>query len=216
MAPSDAATAPLLPSFVQGAWREPTSGTLVRDASTGEGIARVGSEGLDLAAAVEFGRTVGQASLGALTFHERALRLKALALALGEVKEELYAVSAQTGATRRDSMVDIDGGIGVLFTYASKGRRELPNAQVIVDGQPENLARDGSFGGQHVYSRLPGVAFQVNAFNFPCGACWRSSHPPSSPGCRASPSRPRRPRTSPRPPCGPWSTPACCRPARCS
>ncbi|SDS34340.1 phenylacetic acid degradation bifunctional protein PaaZ [Microterricola viridarii] len=167
MAPSDAATAPLLPSFVQGAWREPTSGTLVRDASTGEGIARVGSEGLDLAAAVEFGRTVGQASLGALTFHERALRLKALALALGEVKEELYAVSAQTGATRRDSMVDIDGGIGVLFTYASKGRRELPNAQVIVDGQPENLARDGSFGGQHVYSRLPGVAFQVNAFNFP-------------------------------------------------
>ncbi len=79
----------------------------------------------------------------------------------------MYAVSAQTGATRGDSMVDIDGGIGVLFTFSSKGRRELPNSNVVVDGAPEILSKDGSFLGQHIYTRVPGVAVQINAFNFP-------------------------------------------------
>ncbi len=157
----------VLPSYVQGAWWQPSSGTPTRDASTGEELALVGSDGLDLVGAVEYGRAVGQKSLGELTFHQRALRLKALAAYLTAVKEELYVVSDRTGATRRDSLVDIDGGIGVLFTYASKGRRELPNTMSIVDGAPENLAKDNSFGGQHLYTRIPGVAFQVNAFNFP-------------------------------------------------
>ncbi|CAN5222589.1 phenylacetic acid degradation bifunctional protein PaaZ [soil metagenome] len=157
----------VLPSYVQGAWWEGSTGTPIRDASTGEILALVGSDGIDLAGAIEYGRTVGQRSLGALTFHERALILKALAGALTAAKDELYAISDSTGATRRDSLVDVDGGIGVLFTYASKGRRELPNTTIIVDGAAENLAKDGSFGGQHIYQRLPGVAVQVNAFNFP-------------------------------------------------
>ncbi|MCU1476832.1 MAG: enoyl-CoA hydratase [Subtercola sp.] len=162
----------LLPSFVRGAWWSPepaarASATPVRDASTGEVISLVSSDGLDVQAAVDYARTVGQKSLGALTFHQRALVLKALGAYLTEHKAELYAVSTQTGATKRDSGVDVDGGIGVLFTYGSKGRRELPNSTIIVDGAPENLARDNSFGGQHVYTRVPGVAFQVNAFNFP-------------------------------------------------
>ncbi|MGV8896936.1 MAG: phenylacetic acid degradation bifunctional protein PaaZ [Rhodoglobus sp.] len=158
----------ILPSYVQGEWWEGTEGTPTRDASTGEVLALVGSDGIDLAGAIDYARTLGQKSLGALTFHERALMLKALAGALTEAKEELYRISAATGATSHDSMVDIDGGIGVLFTYGSKGRRELPNVRTrIVDGSAENLSRDGSFGGQHVYERIPGVAFQVNAFNFP-------------------------------------------------
>jgi oxepin-CoA hydrolase/3-oxo-5,6-dehydrosuberyl-CoA semialdehyde dehydrogenase len=157
----------VLPSYVQGSWWQGDAGTPVRDASTGEVLALVGSDGLDLAGAIDYGRTTGQAALGRLTFHERALVLKALATYLNAAKEELYVVSDSTGATRRDSLVDIDGGIGVLFTYASKGRRELPNSTRIIDGPPENLAKDGSFGGQHVYERIPGVAFQVNAFNFP-------------------------------------------------
>ncbi|MDJ0336331.1 phenylacetic acid degradation bifunctional protein PaaZ [Salinibacterium sp. G-O1] len=158
----------MLPSYVQGHWWEGTEGTPTRDASTGEVLALVGSDGIDLAGAIDYARTVGQKSLGALTFHERALLLKALAGALTEAKAELYRISAGTGATSRDSMVDVDGGIGVLFTYGSKGRRELPNVHTrIVDGNAENLSRDGSFGGQHVYERIPGVAFQVNAFNFP-------------------------------------------------
>ncbi|MEO6309390.1 MAG: phenylacetic acid degradation bifunctional protein PaaZ [Leifsonia sp.] len=161
----------VVPSYVQGAWWTPATstppGVPVRDASTGDVVALVGCDGLDLGAAIDYARTVGQQSLGELTFHQRALVLKALAGYLNSVKDGLYELSDQTGATRRDSMVDIDGGIGVLFTYGSKGRRELPNSTVYVDGAAENLARDGSFGGQHVYTRVPGVAFQVNAFNFP-------------------------------------------------
>jgi oxepin-CoA hydrolase/3-oxo-5,6-dehydrosuberyl-CoA semialdehyde dehydrogenase len=155
-------------SYLKGAWWTPSAvGTPVRDASTGEVVAEVSVEGADIAGAVDYARTVGQASLGALTFHERALRLKELAQYLNDRREELYAISAKTGATRGDSMVDIDGGIGVLFTFGSKGRRELPNANIVVDGPPEVLSKDGSFLGQHIYTRLRGVAVQVNAFNFP-------------------------------------------------
>ncbi|MET1043640.1 MAG: phenylacetic acid degradation bifunctional protein PaaZ [Microbacteriaceae bacterium] len=165
----------ILPSYVRGRWWVPAAGgadaadkaTTVRDASTGEPITRVSTDGLDLAAALDYGRTVGQASLGALTFHQRAVLLKQFALALTERRAELYDASARTGATAADSWVDIDGGIGVLFSYSSKGRRELPNAQVYVDGPLEQLSKDGSFLGRHLYSRLPGIAVQINAFNFP-------------------------------------------------
>ncbi|UAJ81607.1 phenylacetic acid degradation bifunctional protein PaaZ [Leifsonia sp. ZF2019] len=160
----------VLPSYVRDRWWTPsddTGATAVLDASTGEPVARVSATGLDLAAALDHARTVGQASLGALTFHQRALLLKAFAQALTARKQELYDASASAGATRADAWIDVDGGIGALFTYGSKGRRELPNAQVVVDGPPEPLSTDGSFSGQHVYTRLPGVAVQINAFNFP-------------------------------------------------
>ena len=160
----------MLPSYVNDAWWTPAAdadAATVLDASTGEPVTRVSTAGLDLGAALEHARTVGQASLGALTFHQRALLLKQFALALTERKEELYALSARTGATKADSWVDVDGGIGVLFTYASKGRRELPNTTVYVDGAAEVLSKDGSFLGRHIHTRLPGVAVQINAFNFP-------------------------------------------------
>jgi len=163
-------TGTIVPSYVLDSWWTPADGVAsqpVLDASTGEDVAAVSSEGLDLADVVEHARRVGQASLGRLTFHERAILLKQLAQYLSGVKEELYALSARTGATRYDSMVDIDGGIGVLFTLSSKGRREMPNSQVYVDGDVEALSRDGSFSGQHIYTRIPGVACQINAFNFP-------------------------------------------------
>ncbi|MHA7305676.1 phenylacetic acid degradation bifunctional protein PaaZ [Arthrobacter sp. TMN-49] len=159
-----------VPSYIQDAWWTPAdgvAGTDARDASTGEVLARVSTEGLDLGAAVEHGRTVGQAELGKLTIHERALKLRELAAFLNDRRQDLYAVSARTGATKIDSMVDIDGGIGVLFTFSSKGRRELPNSNVIIDGPVEVLSKDGSFIAEHIYTRIPGVAAQINAFNFP-------------------------------------------------
>ncbi|TDN91702.1 phenylacetic acid degradation bifunctional protein PaaZ [Microbacterium sp. BK668] len=161
-----------LPSYLQGQWWTPgadagAQGAAVRDPSTGELIATVGAEGADLAGALQYARTVGQASLGALTFHQRALLLKEFALALTDRKQELYDLSKRAGATQRDSLSDVDGGIGVLFTYSSKGRRELPNGMVYLDGPVEPLSKDGSFLGRHVYTRLPGVAVQINAFNFP-------------------------------------------------
>lgn len=165
-------TVEIVPSFIRGSWWTPDAASAagaapVLDASTGELLAKVSTEGLDLAAVVDYGRTTGQAELGTLTFHQRALKLKELAQYLNGRREEFYALSAQTGATKIDSMIDIDGGIGVLFTFGSKGRRELPNSQVVVDGPMEVLSRDGSFAGEHIYTRIPGVAVQINAFNFP-------------------------------------------------
>ncbi|MCM3614731.1 phenylacetic acid degradation bifunctional protein PaaZ [Microbacterium enclense] len=159
-----------LPSYVNGAWWAPESdpdAVIVRDASTGEEITRVSTKGLDLAGAVAYARREGQKSLGTLTFHQRAMVLKNLAIALNDRREELYALSERSGSTRRDSLSDIDGGIGVLFTYSSKARRELPAGKVVLDGPIEPLSKDGSFLGRHVYTRLPGVAVQINAFNFP-------------------------------------------------
>lgn len=160
----------ILPSYLRDGWWTPDTeegAADVLDASTGELVTRVSTSGLDLAGALEHARTVGQRSLGELTFHQRALLLKQLAQALTERKDELYSLSARAGATRADAWIDVDGGIGALFTYGSKGRRELPNAQVVLDGPAESLSKDGSFLGRHVYTRLPGVAVQINAFNFP-------------------------------------------------
>ncbi len=160
----------ILPSFIAGSWwtpENPQKVTEINDAATGELVCRISTEGLDTAAAVDYARTVGQAGLGELTFHQRALILKQLALHLGQHKEPLYELSDKTGATRKDHLIDVDGGIGTLFAYSSKGRKELPNSNVIIDGQVEQLSRDGSFIGEHIYTRLTGVAVQINAFNFP-------------------------------------------------
>ena len=139
----------------------------VRSAVTGEVIAETGSSGLDFAAMLDHARTVGGPALRALTFHERAHMLKALANAVMARKEELYELSYATGATRADSWIDIEGGAGTLFSFSSKGRRELPNGKVLIDGAMEPLSRGGSFVGQHVFTPLQGVAVHINAFNFP-------------------------------------------------
>lgn len=158
----------LLRSYVNGGWHTATDeGVPLRDAVTGEVIARVSSTGIDMGAALEYGRRVGGPALRELTFHQRAALLKALASYLREHRDELYALSARTGATRSDSLVDVDGGIGVLFSYASKGKRELPNDTVYLDGPVEPLGKGGTFVGRHICTPLRGVAVQINAFNFP-------------------------------------------------
>jgi oxepin-CoA hydrolase / 3-oxo-5,6-dehydrosuberyl-CoA semialdehyde dehydrogenase len=158
----------LLESYVAGGWfTADDEGQPLLDAATGEEVARVSATGVDLGAMTDHARGVGGPAIRALTFHERAGLLKAVAKHLTEVKDELYAVSYRTGATKRDSMVDIDGGIGTVFSIASKGTRELPNDTVYLDGGIERLGREGTFLGQHVYTSRPGVAVQINAFNFP-------------------------------------------------
>ena len=158
----------LLESYAAGRWfRASDEGAPLLDASTGEVVARISSKGLDLGEMTSYARRVGGPALRALTFHERAALLKELGLHLMEDKDELYALSYRTGATKRDSMVDIDGGIGTMLSYSSKGRRELPNDTVVLDGALEPLGRAGTFVGQHLYTSRPGVAVQINAFNFP-------------------------------------------------
>ncbi|MFF5991996.1 phenylacetic acid degradation bifunctional protein PaaZ [Prauserella flavalba] len=158
----------LLRSYVSGGWHAPSGdGAPLHDAVTGEEVARISSEGIDMGAALEHGRRTGGPALRELTFHQRAALLKALGGHLREHRDELYALSARTGATLGDSKFDIDGGIGVLLAYASKGRRELPNDTVFVDGAVEPLSKGGTFAGRHIASPLRGVAVQINAFNFP-------------------------------------------------
>jgi len=157
-----------LESFAAGRWQVGQgAGVALRDASTGEVVARAGAEGLDARAMLTFAREVGGASLRRLTFHERAALLKALARFLSEHKDEFYALSYATGATRSDAWIDIDGGISTLFVYASKGVRELPNSRVYLDGGVEALSKGGSFVGQHLCVPLEGAALHINAFNFP-------------------------------------------------
>ncbi|TCK26270.1 phenylacetic acid degradation bifunctional protein PaaZ [Pseudonocardia endophytica] len=159
---------PLLRSHVGGRWYAASDdGRPVHDAVTGEQIARLSTTGLDFEAALDYGRTVGGPALRELTFHQRAALLKALGGHLREHREQLYTVSARTGATLGDSKFDVDGGIGVLLAYASKAKRELPNDTVYVDGDIEPLGKGGTFLGQHVCTPRRGVAVQVNAFNFP-------------------------------------------------
>ncbi len=131
-------------------------------------LAAITSDGLDFAAMLEHARRVGGANLRQLTFHERGDMLKALAQYLMEHKKEFYALSTDTGATRADSWVDIDGGISTLFVFSSKGRREMPNDHVYLDGPPEALSRNGTFVGQHIFTPKLGAAVHINAFNFPC------------------------------------------------
>jgi len=158
----------LLESYAAGRWYAATTeGHPLLDAATGEEVARISSAGLDLGAMTHHARTVGGPAIRELTFHERALLLKELATHLTGLKDEFYELSLATGATRRDSMIDIDGGFGTVFSYSSKGRRELPNAHVACDGDLEQLGRTGVFLGQHVWTSRPGVAVQINAFNFP-------------------------------------------------
>jgi|GEM_PF-3459 len=158
----------LLRSYVSGAWTEPTDeGRPVLDAVTGEEVARVSSAGIDVAAALDYGRATGGPALRELTFHQRAALLKSLGQMLREHRPELYALSARTGATLGDAKFDVDGGIGVLLSYASKAKRELPNDVVLAEGAVEPLGRGGAFVGQHILTSRRGVAVQINAFNFP-------------------------------------------------
>src|SRR5215210_8176063 len=139
----------------------------VHSAVTGDVIAETGSKGLDFKVMLDHARSVGGPALRRLTFHERAHRLKALAGAVMARKEELYELSYETGATRNDGWIDIEGGAGTLFSFSSKGRRELPNSRILIDGALEPLSKGGSFVGQHVFTPLQGVAVHINAFNFP-------------------------------------------------
>ena len=158
-----------LKNYAYGQWIEGQgSGTLLSNAVTGEVIAEAGSTGIDFKGMLEYARSVGGPALRKMTFHERALMLKSLALYLTSKKDLFYSLSAATGATRSDSWVDIEGGIGNLFVYASKGRRELPNETFYVDGKPEKISKNGTFLGHHICVPMQGVAIHINAFNFPC------------------------------------------------
>jgi oxepin-CoA hydrolase / 3-oxo-5,6-dehydrosuberyl-CoA semialdehyde dehydrogenase len=157
-----------LGSYAQGHWVEGKgTPTALHHAVTGEPVAAASSEGVDFAGMLTFGRRMGGPALRRMTFHQRARMLKAMAQHLMERKERLYEISAATGATRNDSWIDIEGGIGTFFAYASRGRREFPDETFYLDGEVEQLGKGGTFVGRHLCVPLEGVAVHINAFNFP-------------------------------------------------
>src|SRR3954453_23642099 len=139
----------------------------IPSAIDGAPVAMTGSAGVDFGAMLRHAREVGGAALRKLTLHDRARIVKALGLAIMARKEELYELNYLTGATRKDGWIDIEGGAGTLFSFSSKGRRELPDPHVLLDGQLEGLSKKGTFVGQHIYTSLQGAAVHINAFNFP-------------------------------------------------
>lgn len=159
--------APTLQSFIGGRWIGQHGAQVLRSALNGQPLFRTHEETPDFAEAVDFGRTCGVPALMALDFQQRAARLKALALYLNERKEQLYALSHHSGATRADSWIDIEGGTGTLFAYAGVGARELPSGNLVHEGPALPLGKQNQFAGTHILVPRGGVAVHINAFNFP-------------------------------------------------
>ena len=156
-----------LQNYITGKWiTGDGDGQILYNAVTGEAIASASTKGLDFKSIVEYGRKMGNPALRKMTFRERGNMLKALALHLREHLEKFYAISYQTGATRADSWVDIEGGIGNLFANASL-RRKFPDETFCIDGEAHNFSKHNTFMGTHILVPKEGVAIHINAFNFP-------------------------------------------------
>lgn len=158
---------PTLQSLIAGRWHGAESHTPLHSALDNALIYHTHAEQIDFDEALTYARKTGIKALMGLDFQRRAQRLKALALYLMERKEDLYAISHLTGATRQDSWVDVEGGIGTLFAYASMGSRELPSSNVLHEGPAVPLGKRGGFAGTHILVPRGGVAVHINAFNFP-------------------------------------------------
>lgn len=173
-----------LQNFAHGKWIEGSGeGQILYDASTGASVATASSNGLDFEEMLDYGRKVGNKNLRKMTFQERGRMLKALALYLMDRKEKYYEVSYKTGATRIDSWIDIEGGIGNLFANASL-RRKFPDLPYYTEGDPVGLSKGGTFMGHHILVPKEGVAVHINAFNFPvwgmlekCAVNWLAGMP---------------------------------------
>ena len=158
----------ILENFVSQKWIKGQDGLVdIKSAVTGETVAQTSSNGIDFKEMANYARNVGGPGLRAMTIHERAYMVKDLAIALTERKEELYALNSHTGATRRDGWVDIEGGAMTLFSTSSQARRHFPDGHVVIDGQPEQISKHGTWMGQHIYTSLQGLALHINAYNFP-------------------------------------------------
>jgi oxepin-CoA hydrolase/3-oxo-5,6-dehydrosuberyl-CoA semialdehyde dehydrogenase len=173
-----------LQNYITGKWiTGDGDGQLLHDAVTSEAIAIATTKGLDFESILDYGRTVGNTALRKLSFHERGRMLKALAMHLMAKKEKFYNISYHSGATKADSWIDIEGGIGNLFANASL-RRKFPDLPYCTDGDAIGLSKGGTFMGHHILVPKEGVAVHINAYNFPvwgmlekCAVNWLAGVP---------------------------------------
>ena len=154
-------------NYIEGKWHEGEGVELeLHHAITGEHLGTTSSQGIDYISIMNYAKNVGGPALRKMTFQERGRMLKALALHLIGIKEKFYALSSATGATRIDSWIDIEGGIGNLFANASL-RKQFPDLPYYVDGEAAPLSKNGTFIGHHIMVPRQGAAIHINAFNFP-------------------------------------------------
>lgn len=154
-------------NYALGSWvKGEGEGTALFNSISGNQIGTASSKGLDFAEMMNYARKTGGPALRKMTFQERGLMLKALALHLHSVKNKFYALSAETGATKIDSWIDIEGGIGNVFANASL-RKNFPDLPYHIEGDMAPLSKNGSFIGHHIMTPKEGVAIHINAFNFP-------------------------------------------------
>jgi len=173
-----------LENYIQGQWTPGDGeGTALHNAINGELVATASTKGLDFGDILQYGREKGGPALRKMTFWERGVMLKKLAMYLTKKKAEFYAISYKTGATKVDSWIDIEGGFGNLFANASL-RRNFPNQPFHIDGEPVDLSRGGQFMGHHIMVPKEGVAIHINAYNFPvwgmlekCAVNWMAGMP---------------------------------------
>jgi len=158
---------PILQSYIADRWHGAREAATLASAVDGSAIHHTHAEEIDFAEALSHARGTGVPALMAMDFQQRAARLKALAAYLNERKEALYAISRHTGATRSDSWIDIEGGTGTLYAYASMGGNELPSGNVVHEGPAVPIGKKGQFAGSHILVPRGGVAVHINAFNFP-------------------------------------------------
>ena len=158
---------PILQSHIADRWVGARAGSALASAIDGSTIHHTHADEIDFGEALLHARRTGVPALMAMDFQQRAARLKALAAYMNERKEALYAISRHTGATRNDSWVDIEGGTGTLYAYASMGSNELPSGNVVHEGPAVPLGKKGHFAGTHILVPRGGVAVHINAFNFP-------------------------------------------------
>lgn len=156
-----------LQSFIGGRWLGQQGAQELRSAINGRAVASTHAESIDFGEALDHARNIGLPNLLAMDFQQRAQRLRALSKYIAEHKEELYAISAHTGATRADSWIDIEGGAGTLAAYAGIGGNELPSGNLVHEGPAMPLGKKGGFAGTHILVPRRGVAVHINAFNFP-------------------------------------------------
>lgn len=188
-----------LASYLSGAWQTGRGrARTIHHAITGAALWEVTSEGLDMAQARRFAIERGGKALQAMTFIERSAMLKAVAKRLLEQKDEFYAISAQTGATRADSWVDIEGGIGTLFTYAGLGSRELPDDILWPEDELIPLSKQGGFAARHVLTSNQASPSISTPSTSPAGECWKNWRRPGLPACLLSLNRQPLPPSSPR------------------
>ena len=157
----------VLQSYIAGRWVGSAAGSRLSSAIDGSAIHHTHADSIDFGEALSFGRRTGVPALLALDFQQRAARLKALAAYINERKETLYTLSRHTGATRADGWVDIEGGTGTLYAYASMGGNELPSGNLVHEGPAVAIGKQGGFAATHILVPRGGVAVHINAFNFP-------------------------------------------------